>query len=152
MISDIAYKPFLGTTPKKKRKQGRPIEVEELLIFLKLYLVEEASPDRICKNLNRPFNSIKVLPWKVATNYEGKGTELIHYLGNHPLLKLNRRRHKWIKRDFIIIGHWRVNQFEKAPLLPRLSIEELATILGREAQAMEKQMREVTVFIGPNDF
>jgi hypothetical protein len=92
----------------------------------------------VCHKVNRPYESVDVIPWKVVTNYEGKGRKLVAYI-KQLRFKHKATNSKWSRFEVKLIQHWHENPTPQGHRA--LSFKELAVILGRTEAAVDKQWR-----------
>ena len=97
------------------------------------------NPHQIANDVGRPFKSIRVLPWKIAINYEGKGLSLVRYLRTHPRIKIIRRMNKWTSREISVLKWRHDNPVPR--LADPLSVEDIGFLLGRTKGAARKQIQ-----------
>ena len=107
-----------------------------------MYLDHKGIPD-IMHTTGRPLPTIEGLPWKIAVNYECKGTLLVRYLRDMPRIKQawTRRNLIWYKRDNRVIEHWHLNK--EISRFIALTVEEIAFLLGRSVETTKKQERDM---------
>lgn len=95
--------------------------------------------DNMMALTGRPYNSVKVLPWKIVTNFEKKGSKLAVYLKERKLTNW-REGLKWTRNERTALRHWKENPAESP--FRRLNLHELGILFGRTEAAVRKAYQE----------
>jgi len=123
---------------QKQRVVNEIITVPENFQIWRLWL-EGRGFNHISAHVSRSYNSVKVIPWKTAVNYENKGSRLVAYLSSRPRLDFKRPASKWTVRESEILKAHHDNK-EPRHAEP-LTLFELSVLLGRTEGAIDKELR-----------